>query len=285
MHVPNLRQQISQEDATRPNAGSLPALEFRSVSKHFQTSRGAIEALKNISLAVWPGEFLTIVGPSGCGKSTLLNLFVGLERPSAGEIQLEGRASVDRMKVGYVMQQDNLYPWRTLVENVELPLELRKIPAQKRRAIAREYLTKVRLEDFADRYPHELSGGMRQRGNIVRALSFSPSVIIMDEPFGPLDAQTRLLLQMQLLELWSEERKTVVFITHDLQEAIALGDRVLVLTARPGRVKAVHEVPIPRPRDLRQIHNNPVFRELLSRIGDELAEEIRVDTNASVRNA
>ena len=251
-------------------------LQFRSVSKVFPSAQGSVAALLDISLNVRRGEFLTIVGPSGCGKSTLLNLLVGLERPSSGEILLEGKASVDRMKIGYVMQSDNLYPWRTLAENVELPLELRGVPLAERRQTARSFLGKVRLGDFADRYPHELSGGMRQRGNIVRALCFSPSVIIMDEPFGPLDAQTRLLLQMQLLELWAGDRKTVIFITHDLQEAIALGDRVLVLTARPGRAKALHEVDIARPRDLRRLHENPTFRKLLTAIGDELAEEISV---------
>lgn len=253
-------------------------LEFRNVSKRFNTGSESVQAISNISLSVRQGEFLTIVGPSGCGKSTLLNLLVGLETPSSGEILLEGQPTVDRLKIGYVMQSDNLYPWRTLAENVELPLELRGFPPEKRRKIAIDYLDRVRLADFAARYPHELSGGMRQRGNIVRALCFSPSVIIMDEPFGPLDAQTRLLLQMQLLELWEQERKTVIFITHDLHEAIALGDRVLVLTARPGRVKALHEVPIPRPRDLRHLHDDPIFRDLLTRVGDQLAEEIAVGT-------
>lgn len=253
---------------------SAPVLEFRSVSKVFASARGAVQALVNISLDVRAGEFLTIVGPSGCGKSTLLNLLVGLEAPTSGQIFLEGRQSVDRRKIGYVMQNDNLYPWRTLSENVEFPLELRGVAPGERRSIARDYLARMRLAEFADRYPHELSGGMRQRGNIARALSFSPSVIIMDEPFGPLDAQTRLLLQMQLLDLWAEEKRTVVFITHDLQEAIALGDRVLVLTARPGRVKTLHENRIARPRDLRRLHDDSQFRSLLTQVSDELAEEI-----------
>lgn len=249
-------------------------LEFRNVSKSYDGGQRSVLALSDVSVAVRPCEFLTVVGPSGCGKSTLLNLLVGLERPSSGEIFLNGNRSVDRRRIGYVMQTDNLYPWRTLRENVEFPLELRKVDPEKRRAISLDYLERVRLADFADRYPYELSGGMRQRGNIVRALSFSPDLIIMDEPFGPLDAQTRLLLQNQLLELWAEERKTIIFITHDLHEAIALGDRVLVLTARPGRVKSVHDVTIPRPRDVRRLHEDAVYRDLLTRIGDELAEEI-----------
>jgi NitT/TauT family transport system ATP-binding protein len=161
---------------------------------------------------------------------------------------------------------------------VEFPLELRRIPAAERRDISHRYLEKVRLQEFADRYPYELSGGMRQRGNIVRALSFSPRILVMDEPFGPLDAQTRLLLQNLLLDLWSEERKTIIFVTHDLHEAIGLGDRVVVLTARPGRVKSVHSVDIPRPRHLRYLHENATYRSLLSHIGDELAEEIQVQS-------
>jgi NitT/TauT family transport system ATP-binding protein len=253
---------------------AAPILEFRDVTKTFHTQRGAVKALNGLSVTVRDGEFLTIVGPSGCGKSTLLNLLVGLEKPSAGSITLEGRGEIDRMKIGYVMQDDNLYPWRTLQQNVEFPLELRGMPARERAAVARDYLARVQLSGFENRYPYELSGGMRQRGNIVRALSYSPRVIIMDEPFGPLDAQTRLLLQQQLLDLWAQERKTVIFITHDLHEAIALGDRVLVLTKRPGTVKAVHDVAIERPRHLRHIHEHPEFRRLMSILGDQLEEEI-----------
>lgn len=273
MKEDNVMPDATDQPRTPPDAGT-PVLEFRNVSKVFASARGAVQALANISLDVRAGEFLTIVGPSGCGKSTLLNLLVGLEAPTSGQIFLEGRQSVDRRKIGYVMQNDNLYPWRTLSENVEFPLELRGVAPGERRSIARDYLARMRLAEFADRYPHELSGGMRQRGNIARALSFSPSVIIMDEPFGPLDAQTRLLLQMQLLDLWAEEKRTVVFITHDLQEAVALGDRVLVLTARPGRVKTLHENRIARPRDLRHLHDDPQFRSLLTQVSDELAEEI-----------
>jgi NitT/TauT family transport system ATP-binding protein len=257
-----------------------PVLQFRDVTKTYKSDRGSVKALDRMSVEVKEGEFLTIVGPSGCGKSTLLNILVGLELPSEGEITLDGARAVDRKAVGYVMQNDNLYPWRTLRENVEFPLELRGVPKAERRDISMRYLEKVRLHEFADRYPYELSGGMRQRGNIVRALSFSPRILVMDEPFGPLDAQTRLLLQNLLLDLWADERKTVIFITHDLHEAIGLGDRVVVLTARPGRVKSIHPVDIPRPRHLRQLHENATYRNLLSRIGDELAEEIQVQSGA-----
>jgi ABC-type nitrate/sulfonate/bicarbonate transport system ATPase subunit len=274
---------IKSSSSVRPfiiaeQSDSRPILQFRDVTKTYRSERGSVKALDRISVEVKEGEFLTIVGPSGCGKSTLLNVLVGLELPSEGEIILDGARAVDRKAVGYVMQNDNLYPWRTLRENVEFPLELRGVAAAKRREISMRYLEKVRLQDFADRYPYELSGGMRQRGNIVRALSFSPRMLVMDEPFGPLDAQTRLLLQNLLLDLWAEERKTIIFITHDLHEAIGLGDRVVVLTARPGRVKSIHSVDLPRPRNLRHLHENANYRSLLSRIGDELAEEIQVQS-------
>jgi NitT/TauT family transport system ATP-binding protein len=274
---------IKSSIPTRPfvvadQSGARPILQFKDVTKTYGSERGSVRALDRVSVEVKEGEFLTIVGPSGCGKSTLLNILVGLELPSEGEITLDGARAVDRKAVGYVMQNDNLYPWRSLRENVEFPLELRGVPAKERRDISLRYLEKVRLREFADRYPYELSGGMRQRGNIVRALSFSPRILVMDEPFGPLDAQTRLLLQNLLLALWADERKTIIFITHDLHEAIGLGDRVVVLTARPGRVKSVHSVDIPRPRDLRHLHENPTYRSLLSRIGDELAEEIQVQS-------
>jgi NitT/TauT family transport system ATP-binding protein len=276
MTVSAINSSVARRVVVTDQSPSAPVLQFKDVTKTYRSERGSVKALDRISVEVKEGEFLTIVGPSGCGKSTLLNILVGLELPSEGEITLDGARAVDRKSVGYVMQNDNLYPWRTLRENVEFPLELRGVPRAERRDISMRYLEKVRLQDFSDCYPYELSGGMRQRGNIVRALSFSPRILVMDEPFGPLDAQTRLLLQNLLLDLWAEERKTIIFITHDLHEAIGLGDRVVVLTARPGRVKSIHPVDIPRPRHLRQLHENPTYRGLLSRIGDELAEEIQV---------
>lgn len=251
-------------------------LEFDRISKTFDGPDGApVIALDDFSLDVSEGEFLTIVGPSGCGKSTLLNLLVGLDHPTEGAIRLDGSPAWEhRLEIGYVTQEDNLFPWRTLQQNVEFPLEIRGLDAKARKHRSDELLSRVGLGDFKDRYAHQLSGGMRQRGNIVRALSYGPRVILMDEPFGPLDAQTRIVLQEQLLDLWADERKTVIFITHDLQEAIALGDRVVVMTARPGRIKAVHEVNIPRPRELHHLHENEVFRTLLSDLWDALAEEV-----------
>lgn len=253
-------------------------LRFEDVHKAFPSADGtSVIALQGFTLAVSAGEFVTVVGPSGCGKSTLLNLVVGLDHPTRGAVTLKGRPSDEsRSRIGYVTQEDNLFPWRTLQRNVELPLEIRNVPKEERTRISVALIKKVGLGGFENRYAHQLSGGMRQRGNIVRALSFDPEIILMDEPFGPLDAQTRIVLQQQLLEIWSQQRRTVLFITHDLQEAIALADRVVVMTARPGRIKSVHGVRLPRPRNLYHLHESREFRELLSVLWDQLAEEVEV---------
>jgi NitT/TauT family transport system ATP-binding protein len=242
----------------------------------FRSKGRRVQALLETDLQIHDREFLTIVGPSGCGKSTLMNLIVGLFPASTGEILYRGHrhAGVNRA-IGYVTQADNLYPWRTLRKNIEFPLELRGVPARQRRERSQHLIHRVGLAGFEDSYPHELSGGMRQRANIIRTLAYEPEVILMDEPFGPLDAQTRLILQNQLLELWQEERKTIIFITHDLGEAVALADRVVVMSARPGRIKTIAPVPIPRPRDLFEIHTDERFRETYRALWVSLEEEVK----------
>jgi NitT/TauT family transport system ATP-binding protein len=241
----------------------------------FRTKGRRVQALLETNLQVNEREFLTIVGPSGCGKSTLMNLIVGLYPASSGEVLYRGKrhGGVNR-SIGYVTQADNLYPWRTLRKNIEFPLELRGVAARERRERSQHLIDRVGLGGFEDSYPHELSGGMRQRANIVRTLAYEPEVILMDEPFGPLDAQTRLILQNQLLELWHEERKTIIFITHDLGEAVALADRVVVMSARPGRIKAIAPVPIARPRNLFEIHADDQFRETYRVLWSSLEEEV-----------
>jgi NitT/TauT family transport system ATP-binding protein len=252
------------------------ALSVRGVSHVFRTKGRRVLALQATDLEVREREFLTIVGPSGCGKSTLMNLIVGLFAPSSGQILLRGAPITGITRsIGYVTQADNLYPWRTLRQNVEFPLEVRGMPARERRARADALIERVGLGGFGDSWPYELSGGMRQRANIIRTLAYDPDVILMDEPFGPLDAQTRLILQNQLLDLWQSERKTVIFITHDLGEAVALADRVVVMSARPGRIKTVAEVPIPRPRDLFEIHADERFRDTYKLLWASLEEEVR----------
>jgi NitT/TauT family transport system ATP-binding protein len=255
-------------------------LEIRGVAKRF-TSRGElITALERVDLDIRQGEFVTIVGPSGCGKSTLLNILSGLMPTSEGEVHFNGAriTGVDR-RVGYITQSDNLYPWRTLRDNVAFPLELAGMGRAERYKRVDAWIERVGLKGFETAYPHELSGGMRQRGNIIRTLVYEPEVILMDEPFGPLDAQTRITLQDQLLKLWEASRSTVIFITHDLTEAIALADRVLLMSARPGRMVRDDMVNIPRPRDIFHIHDNVEFRRLYDEIWQELAVQVRGTSN------
>jgi NitT/TauT family transport system ATP-binding protein len=253
-----------------------PILSLQSVSCSFRPRERVVHAVQNVSLDVDDGEFVTIVGPSGCGKSTLLNMIAGLVAPSAGAILFDGRpVRGTNTAIGYVTQADNLLPWRTVVRNVELGLEVQAVPAPDRRRRALEILEHVGLGGFEVNYPHELSGGMRQRTNIARTLVYGPRVILMDEPFGPLDALTRGSLQGQLLRLWNEARKTIVFVTHDLGEAIVLADRVVVMSARPGRIKSVTRVDLPRPRDVFHTPSQAAFRALYDRVWADLVTEIR----------
>jgi NitT/TauT family transport system ATP-binding protein len=254
-----------------------PLLSVQNVRREFDVRGNNVLALDTLSLGLDQGEFVTVVGPSGCGKSTLLNLVVGLLPPSAGQILFRGRAVAGiNPEIGYVTQKDNLLPWRTLIENVELALEIRGTAKDERRRRAEKLIAQVGLTGFEEHYPHELSGGMRQRANIIRTLIYDPELILMDEPFGPLDAQTRIVLQDQLLKLWLGSRKTILFITHDLVEAITLADRVIVMTSRPGRVKHIAAVPIPRPRDVYQIHTSPEFREVYDTLWRELRPEVNM---------
>ena len=254
-----------------------PLLSVESVSKDFHTRGKRVLALDSLSMTVDEGEFVTVVGPSGCGKSTLLNLIVGLLQVSSGHIIFRNRPiNGINPEIGYITQKDNLLPWRTLVKNVEISLEIRGVEKSARRHRAEELIERVGLKGFEDHYPHELSGGMRQRANIIRTLIYDPELILMDEPFGPLDAQTRIVLQEQLLSLWSTTKKTIIFITHDLVEAIALADRVVVMTSRPGRVKRVADVPIARPRDVYQIHQSQEFRSIYESLWKELKPEVKM---------
>ena len=255
----------------------MSLLSVEGVSKEYHVRGKKVLALDSIDLAVAQGEFVTVVGPSGCGKSTLLNLIVGLLRSSSGRILFRGDPiNGICTKIGYVTQKDNLLPWRTLIENVEIALEIRGIENSARRQRAEELIGQVGLSGFEDHYPHELSGGMRQRANIIRTLIYDPELILMDEPFGPLDAQTRIVLQDQLLKLWLASRKTIVFITHDLVEAITLADRVVLMTSRPGRIKSIENVTIPRPRNVFQIHERPEFRSAYERLWEQLRPEVNL---------
>jgi len=251
-------------------------LSLKNISKRFFARDRVINALKGISLDVASGEFLTMVGPSGCGKSTILNIVSGLMPPTEGRVELDGRLvqGVTR-DIGYVTQQHNLMPWRTLIDNISFPLQVAGAAKSERHDRAADLITMVGLAGFEKSYPHELSGGMRQRANIIRTLIYAPKVMLMDEPFGPLDAQTRVILQDQLLEIWGRTGVTIIFITHDLHEAIGLGDRVVLLSARPGRIIRVDKVLLSRPRDIFHMHDSSEFRTLYDAIWLELERQVR----------
>ncbi|TME24434.1 MAG: ABC transporter ATP-binding protein [Chloroflexi bacterium] len=233
------------------------------------------EALRDVSLQVAPGQFISIVGASGCGKTTLLRIVDGLSKPTRGEVWVDGRA-VDRPGPdrGFVFQHDALFPWRTVLDNVIFGLEVQGRPKREARERADVLVRLVGLTGFEQHFPHELSGGMRQRANLARALTIDPDVLLMDEPFASLDAQTREIMQAELLRIWRSNRKTVLFVTHQIDEAVYLADRVVVMTSRPGQVKAVLDVDIPRPRDL-SVKRTPRFLELVDAIWKMIEEEVK----------
>ncbi|HEX2193637.1 MAG TPA: ABC transporter ATP-binding protein [Candidatus Limnocylindria bacterium] len=241
-----------------------PAVAVRGVNKVYGPAGNQVLALRDISLAVAPGEFVCLVGASGCGKSTLLNIVAGLDRPAGGEVQIVGRRAM-------LFQEAGLFPWLTAAANVELALRLAGRPAAERRTEAERLLRTVRLDGFADKRPHELSGGMRQRVALARAFAQSADILFMDEPFGSLDAMTRDLLHDELEALWADRGFSVLFVTHDVREAVRLGDRVLVLTSRPGSVAAEFAVDIPRPRRV----GDPRETGLVAAITDRLRREVR----------
>ncbi|MBO1004378.1 ABC transporter ATP-binding protein [Pseudogracilibacillus auburnensis] len=220
------------------------------VKKVFESRSGQVVALNGVDLEIKENEFVTVVGPSGCGKSTLLNIIAGLTKPTSGQVLCDGQiikgTGTER---GVVFQQYALFPWLTVKGNVEFGLKIKGVEAKKCKEIALKYLKMVELENFVDHYPKELSGGMKQRVAIARAYAVNPSVLLMDEPFGALDAQTRTQLQEELLQTWAEEQKTCFFITHDVDEAIILGQRVVIMSARPGRISEIVDVNIPYPRN------------------------------------
>ncbi|WP_236596986.1 ABC transporter ATP-binding protein [Paraburkholderia hiiakae] len=230
--------------------------------------------LKRFDLAVREGEFISLLGPSGCGKSTFLNVLAGLTPPTSGDIRVDGEpVSAVRQKLGFVFQGYALFPWRTVRRNVEAGLEIRGMKRAGRRSEAERFLRLVGLLEFADHYPHQLSGGMRQRVAIARALAYGPEILLMDEPFGALDAQTRELLQQELLAIWEQSATTVVFVTHSIDEAIFLSDRIAILGRGPGRVKEIIDVDLPRPRDA-ALRHSPAFIALRQRAWESLSTEL-----------
>jgi NitT/TauT family transport system ATP-binding protein len=257
------------------SANGAAKLEADNVSMVFTRRERHIEALRDVSLHVETGQFISIVGASGCGKTTLLRIVDGLMLPTRGQIRVNGKLVTgpgpDR---GFVFQQDALFPWRTVLDNVLFGLEMQGRRNHGARERANALIRLVGLAGFEHLFPHELSGGMRQRANLARALTIDPDVLLMDEPFAALDAQTREIMQSELLRVWRSNRKTVLFVTHQIDEAVYLSDRVIVMTSRPGRIKAIVDVDIPRPRDLSVKRTLP-FLDLVDEIWKMIEEEVK----------
>ena len=252
-------------------------VDVRGLSLTYETADGPVYALADVDLQVAEGEFVSFIGPSGCGKTTLLRVVADLEQASGGHVTVNGLTPEQaRLKraYGFIFQAPALYPWRTIRRNVELPLEIFGIPKAERRERARRYLELVNLKGFEGKYPWQLSGGMQQRVGLARAFAHDPDVLLMDEPFGALDAQTRLLLQQTLLEQWEQTAKTVVFVTHSIEEALLLGDRVCVMSARPGQLIHTVHVPFPRPREGVALYKDPRWGPLYEDVWSVLRDEV-----------
>jgi len=278
-----------------------PKIRLTSLTKQFPTGSGIFTAIDNISLDIAPGTFFVIVGPSGCGKTTLLRILAELEKPTSGSVEVRadrpGRPSnsmvfheLEKPSSGsvevradhpgkpsnsMVFQGDSIFPWMTVWDNAAYGLKLRGVPEAQIRETVGHYLDKTGLTRFAQRYPHQLSGGMRQRVSIARAFANDPEILLMDEPFSALDEQNKTLLQQEVLRIWEEDKKTVVFITHSVDEAVTLGDKIMVMSAHPGRVKAIIDVPFARPRNVLELRSQPAYGEMVYQIWSHLREEVQ----------
>jgi NitT/TauT family transport system ATP-binding protein len=250
---------------------SRPAIRIRHLVKTFND----LVAVDNVSLDIAPGEFFMIVGPSGCGKTTLLRILAGLEQATSGAIEIDVPAGSGRPENSMVFQGDSILPWMTVWQNAAYGLRMRNVPAKTIKDVVSHYLDRTGLTRFAGYYPHQLSGGMRQRVAIARAFANDPQILLMDEPFSALDAQNKLLLQEELLRIWDEHKKTVVFITHSVDEAVLLGDRVMVMTAQPGRLKQFVPIPLARPRNFIELQGAPEYGDLVHRIWTNLRDEVQ----------
>jgi len=268
------RSQLTEERAGR-KAGEA-AITVRAVSHSFaQPGHPRTSALEDISLEIRRGESLALVGPSGCGKTTLLNLVAGLEACQHGQVLVDGEPPVPgSARIGYMLARDSLLPWRRALANAELALEVQKTPRELRRARAGEMLAAVGLSGSEHKFPAQLSQGMRQRVALARVFAAAPQVLLLDEPFSALDAQTKILLQDAFLSLWERSEATVVLVTHDLAEAVALSDRVVLMTRGPGRIRSIHEVALPRPRLASSVQDSPLFHEVYDALWTELKEEV-----------
>jgi NitT/TauT family transport system ATP-binding protein len=271
---------IKDVSTSTQNESSLDtyAIELRNVTKRFLTPTGkAYTAIRDINMTVAPGEFVAVVGPTGCGKSTTLGLISGLERPSEGSVQVMGKPvqGIDP-RIGYVFQSDAVFPWRNVLNNVATGPLFRGRPKSEALERARDWIARVGLSGFENHYPHQLSGGMRKRVALAQTFINEPQILLMDEPFSALDVQTRTMMEDELLHMWSSISASVVFVTHDLEEAISLADRVCVLTSGPGTVKGIYTIDLPRPRNVAEIRFEPRFVQLYHEIWEDLRNEVMI---------
>ena len=255
-------------------------VEVRELGKSFRLNGAILEAVKGVSFDIAKGEFVALLGPSGSGKSTVLNMIATLLKPTAGHILIDGVPTVPNKasrQVGYVFQKDTLFPWRTIADNIGYGLELSGIGKAERAQRVQACIEQAGLQGFADVYPSSLSGGMRQRAALMRTLIMEPQILLMDEPFGALDTHTKIDMHEVLLKIWEREKQTVLFVTHDLSEALTLADRIIMFSARPGRIKEMFEVDLPRPRDAVALRETPRYAELFTHIWHSLGEEFIKD--------
>lgn len=266
-HAPivNISQRVRIQEVGRE------IITFDAVSKSF----GAFQAVRDISLTVREGEFITLVGPSGCGKSTLLNMAAGIFPPTTGKVTYRGAAIAGfNRKVGYMTQSDHLLPWRDVVGNISVPLEIAGVPKKERGERIENLLDLVGLKGFGSHYPNQLSGGMRKRAALARLLAYDPETLLFDEPFAALDAQLRLKMQVEVRRIAAQLKKSILFVTHDLDEAVALADRCAIFTTRPGTIQEIIDIPLPRDRDLFRLRHNPDYVEITARLWDEMTPAI-----------
>jgi NitT/TauT family transport system ATP-binding protein len=269
---------MQDESTSTQNASSLGtySIELRDVTKRFLTPADKVfTAIRDINMAVAPGEFVAVVGPTGSGKSTTLGLISGLERPSEGSVKVMGKSvqGIDP-RIGYVFQADAVFPWKNVLNNVATGPRFRGQPKTQALERARDWIARVGLSGFEDRYPHQLSGGMRKRVALAQTFINEPQILLMDEPFSALDVQTRTMMEDELLQLWSAYSASVVFVTHDLEEAISLADRVCVITSGPGTIKGIYTIDLPRPRKVAEIRFEPRFLQLYHQIWEDLRDEV-----------
>ena len=269
----HMEGKVSTEGSSLASTSTMDKIRIAGLTKLFRTGRTSVTALAEVNLSVPEGQFLCVVGPSGCGKTTMLRIMGGLETPTTGEVAVS-RRNKDKPINSMIFQEHAIFPWMTVRDNVAYGLRMRGVPRGEAMDRAEDYVRKVGLAKFAKAYPHQLSGGMKQRVSIARAFANDPEILLMDEPFAALDEQTKILLQEELLRIWEGTRTTVVYVTHSIDEAIVMGDRILIFTAHPGHVKSEVLVDFPRPRGVYELKANPKFGEVAYHIWEQLKDEV-----------